>query len=167
METESTDNGTRRVRRERSETVSDISSTAPFAVDDGSGQVLVNPEGAEMDDPERVADRFDRATARDQIQESFLSSLFRSGNDSGTIGFQHEEWIIRPDTRLYVQGEVADRTGALIFEKPRDGGDFIISTRSEEEIVKGAEQAAKLAFAGAAVALVAGIGLSIAGALAL
>jgi hypothetical protein len=166
MEERTTDGRTTRTRSEREEEVSDVQSTTPFAVDDGSGSVLVHPDGAEIDGPEEVLDRFDRTTVGESIADGVLSSIFRSGHDTGTIGFQHQEWIIRAGTQLYVQGEVADRTGALVFEKPRDKGSFLISTRSEEEIVSGKLRNAKIAMAAAVVAGIAAVVLGIAGAVA-
>ena len=166
MEQQTTDGRTTRVRREREEEVSSIDTDTPFAIEDDSGTVLVHPSGADIDQPEQVADRFERATVGESISDGILSSIFRSGDDSGTIGFKHEEWIIRPGTRLYVQGEVADRTGGLVFSEPADDGPFLISTRSEEEIVSGKLRNAKIATAIGAVAAVAGVALLIAGALA-
>ena len=164
MEETRQDGKTTRTRREREETVSENESTLPFGLADETGSVLIHPDGADIDRPEKVVDRFEARSAMSQAGESFFSSLLRAGNDTGTLGFQHEEWVIRPGTRLYVQGEVADRTGALVFEKPRDKGDYLISTRSEEEIVAGAERNGKIAVAVAGVAGVLGIVLLIAGA---
>jgi hypothetical protein len=161
-----TDGRTTRTRQEREETVSENESTTPFGLQDDSGTVLIHPEGADIDRPEQVVDRFDQRSTAERAGDGFLSALLRSGQDSGTLGFQHQEWIIRPGARLYVQGEVADRTGALVFEKPRDKGDFLISTRSEEEIVQGAERNAKLALGGAIAAGVLGLILLVAGAVA-
>ena len=165
MEQSTTDGKTTRVRREREEEVSSVETEAPFAVEDDSGTVLVHPEGADVDRPEQVVDRFDHANVSESVTDSILSSLFRSGDDSGTIGFKHEEWILRPGTRLYIHGEISDRTGPLVFAKP-DKGDFLISTRSEQEIVSGKVRNAKIATAVAVVAAVAGVALVIAGALA-
>lgn len=165
MEEERRDGRTTRTRREREETVSENTSIAPFALADDTGTVLIHPDGADIDRPEQVVDRFD---PRSSVNEDggFFASLLRAGSDTGTLGFQHQEWIIRPGEELYVQGEVADRTGALVFAKPQDGGAFLVSTRSEEEIVSGAERNAKLALGGAVVAAVVGVVLLIAGAVA-
>ena len=160
------DGRTTRTRQEREETVSEIDSVAPFALTDDTGSVVIHPEGADIDRPEQVVDRFDQRSTADRAGDGLLSALLRSGQDSGTLGFQHQEWIIRPGARLYVQGEVADRTGALVFERPRDKGRFLISTRSEEEIVAGHERSAKLALGGAIAAAVLGVILLIAGAVA-
>lgn len=161
------DGRTTRTRQEKEETVSENESSAPFALRDDTGQVLIHPEGADIDRPEKVVDRFEQRTGRDRDDDGgLLSTLLRSGQDSGTLGFQHQEWVIRPGARLYVQGEVADRTGALVFERPRDKGAFLVSTRSEEEIVQGHERTAKLALAGAIAAAVLGVVLLVAGAVA-
>lgn len=155
-----------RDRKEREETVSENESVAPFGLSDDTGSVLIHPDGADIDRPEKVVDRFEQKSQVQQDGGGFLATLLRSSNDSGTLGFQHQEWVIRPGARLYVQGEVADRTGALVFAAPRDKGGFLISTRSEEEIVAGAERNAKIAAGAAALAAVVGVVLLIAGALA-
>jgi hypothetical protein len=165
MVTVTRDGKSHRERQERSETVSDITSVAPFLLEDGTGSVLIHPEGADVDRPEKVVDRFEQAQEV-QGDGGFLATVLRSTRDSGTLGFQREEWILRPGARLYVQGEVADRTGQLAFAKPRDKGAFLVSTRSEEEIVASAERTAKLALAGAVAAGVIGVVLLIAGAVA-
>lgn len=81
------------------------------------------------------------------------------GNETGTIGFQHEEWVIRQGTRLYVHGEASDVTGAISFAAPGDGHDFIVSTRSEADVVGDSERNARIALAGGVVAALAGLGL--------
>jgi hypothetical protein len=151
---------TSRERVEREETVSDITSSAPFVVADGSGRVAVSPEGAEVDSPERIVDRFEPQT--EAPRESFLGGLLRGGDDSGTLGFHYREWILRPGARLYVHGAVSDATGRLAFAKD---GRYVVSTRSEEELVGSAESTARWATIAAAVAALAGLALVLAGAL--
>lgn len=162
MEQSTVDGRTTRSRQEREETVSEQETEAAFAVDDGSGSVVVEPRGATIDSPEQVVDRFEPSTG-DQGDDGLLARFLRSGGDSGTLGFTHEEWIIRPGTRLYVQGEVADRTGTLLFAEPQDGGSFLVSTRSEQQIVSGALKTAKIATAVGAVAGLLGVALVLAG----
>ncbi|MEV4422098.1 GIDE domain-containing protein [Patulibacter sp. NPDC049589] len=164
MEETRQDGKTTRTRREREETVSENESTTAFQLTDATGSVVIRPDGADVDRPEKVVDRFEARSAMNQAGEGFLSSLLRVGNDTGTLGFQHQEWVIRPGEELYVQGEVSDRTGPLVFAKPEDKGDYLISTRSEDEIVAGAERNGKIAVAVAGVAGVVGIVLLIAGA---
>lgn len=166
MESVTRDGKTVRERREHTDVVSEVTSSAPFAVRDASGTVLVAPEGADIDDPEHVVDRFDRGGADGGpggVADALVGALL-SGGDSGTIGFQHEEWVLRPGARLYVHGEVSDATGGLTFARPGDGGSFVVSTRSEEQMVKGKETAARLATLGGAAAAVIGLVLIAAGA---
>jgi hypothetical protein len=147
--------------------VSDLVSEAGFVVDDGTGQVVVAPAGADVDHPEQVVDRFDRhdgsGSAGAGVLDSVLSAVLLSGDRSGTIGFETEEWIIRPGARLYVHGEVSDASGRLRFAKP-DKGRYVISTRSEQEIVRGDRRNAAIALGAAAVAAVAGVVLVVLGA---
>ena len=54
--------------------------------------------------------------------------------NNGTLGFEYQEWVLRPGARLYVHGEVSDASGRVAFAKPSQGR-YMISTRSEEQIV--------------------------------
>jgi hypothetical protein len=166
MEEQVVDGHRRSNRVERAQVVSDITSAQPFAVSDGTGSVAVSPDGADVDQPERVADRFEPHVTEQQLPSGLagvLSSVLRSGSQSGTLGFEYQEWIIRPGARLYVHGEVSDATGRLAFMNPAEGR-FIISTRSEEQIVGSAERGANIATAIASVLAVAGVALIVVGA---
>jgi hypothetical protein len=168
MEERVVDGQRQRNRVERDETVSDITSAAPFLVSDGSGLVAVSPDGANVDKPERVVDRFEPQVTQEQLPSGLagvLSSFLRAGSQSGTLGFRYQEWIIRPGARLYVHGEVSDASGRVAFAKPSEGR-YIISTRSEEEIVGAAERNATIATWVVGVGLLAGIALVVAGLLA-
>lgn len=145
---------------DRSETVSEIVSEAPFVVRDDSGTIAVAPAGADVDAPEKVVDRSEQGDRADSAVEVVAGALL--GSEQGER-FEHEEWIIRPGARLYVHGEISDATGQVAFAKPADGR-FLISTRSEEQIVKGKETAAKVATWVGAAAAVAGVVLVVAGA---
>jgi E3 Ubiquitin ligase len=162
MQTETVNGETRRKRVDRSEVVSDISSSTPFAVSDGTGQVAVAPEDAKVDHPEQILDRFEPRGGGGPA--SAFSSFVRSGGNSGTLGFRYREWILRPGARLWVHGEVSDATGRLAFAKPSEGR-YIISTRSEEQIVGAARRNAGIAHTAAAVAGIAGVVLVVLGAL--
>ena len=164
MEERTQDGRKTRHREERSETVSEDASTAAFTVRDATGVVRVMPEHADIDRPEQVLDRFDRASdGGDSVVDGMFSALLRAGSDSGTIGFQHEEWAIRPGTRLYVHGEVSDRDGELSFGEPREKGRYLVSTRSEEELVAGSRRNARIAIGVAVLCVVVGLGLAIGG----
>ncbi|MDW5595742.1 GIDE domain-containing protein [Conexibacter stalactiti] len=140
---------TRRV--EKSDVVSDYSSEIAFAVADGSGRVLVKALGAEIDEPEKSVDRMDGVGS--DVATSF-TSLLLGGGQSGTIGFEVEEWVLRPGTRIYVHGEVGDDGGRLVFGA--GDGRLLVSTRSEREIVAGHRSGAKWLKVGAIAAVTLG-----------
>lgn len=153
------DRGNYRTRRvEKSDVVSDFSSEAPFAVSDGSGRLLVTAVGAEIDQPEKSVDRMDGLGSGSATS---FASLLLGGNDSGTIGFEVEEWVLRPGAKLYVHGEVGDENGRLVFGA--GDGRLLVSTRSEREIVAGHRSGAKWRRIGALASIVLGVAALIAG----
>jgi hypothetical protein len=138
-------------RRERqSDVIQDDTSDIPFAVDDGTGQAIVYPSDAEIDQPLEVLDRMDK----DKTDLLDVVSKALGGDD--TIGYRREEWIIPVDQQLFVQGEVTDENGHLLLRKPAKGS-FQVSTRSEQELVEEAQFGRKWGGVGAGV--LAGIGL--------
>jgi hypothetical protein len=157
-------------RVEHTETVSDLSSEIPFLVDDGSGaQIVIDPRGADIDEPEQTVDRFEPGGGNgggngggSGLLDSILNAALRSGDQSGTIGFGYHEWVIRPGVNVYVHGVASDAGGRVGFVKP-DKGKYMISTRSEEQIVGEATKHATWAKIGAITLSVIGIVLVVAG----
>ena len=133
------DGDRRRVRRRRE--LTDQRSDASFTVDDGTGRMLVAPEGAAIDHAPKTFDRFveDRqeAEAGAGALAQIAGAISRWTDD--TIGFQREEWSIRPGARLYVIGEVSDRGGRLELAKGGEGR-FVVSTRSEAQLQTSAKR---------------------------
>jgi hypothetical protein len=150
----------RRERVERTRVVSDESSEAPFVLDDGTGRAIVEPRGARVDRPEQTLDRFDPDSA-----PGWLSAL-GTGLDlfasAGTVGFQREEWVIRPGARLYLLGATGGTGTELRVVKPASGR-YLVSTRSEEELTASTRRQVQLGFAAAAVLGAAGAVLLVLG----
>lgn len=113
-----------------SETVENDSRQVPFWVRDATGRVLVSPEQAELDLVD-TGDRYDAAAP--------TSGLPR------TLGHRHHEQALPVSTRVYVLGCAVDGQGQpMIGRNPRDGKQkFIISRRSERELMSAAESAAR------------------------
>jgi E3 Ubiquitin ligase len=155
-------------RREENDVVSDEISQSPLVIDDGSGQVLVDPRGADIDHPEVSFDRFEPHTGDEHggTEISAFGITVRTGSDGGTLGFHRREQVIRPGRVLYVLGEARDASGTLELGKPAEKGRFLISARSEEELTASAGTTASIAQAVAAVAGIAGVALVAIGALA-
>lgn len=125
-------NGRRRVRR-GTETLTETNSWESFGMRDDRGQLIgVDPGGTRIDQPQRVVKEFE--PHRPSGPTMFGVQLPNAFGRNGTTGYTYEEWIVEPGRRLYVLGEVNDRAGSLMIGKPDDGGHFIISTRSEQEI---------------------------------
>lgn len=145
--------GRRRVIR-GSEVVSDFSSQAGYALRDDQGMLIgVDPNGTKPDQPEQVVSRFEPAHRRGPS----LFGIQLPPARGGTIGYEYEEWIIRPGHRLYILGEVHDRIGPLVIGKPQDGSPFIISTRSEQELREHRRKRHRLLSVGVAVGAPAGL----------
>lgn len=153
---------------DKSRTVSDETSSDAFAIDDGSGSVLVAVDDAKIDVPEQVMDR------RVQGDDSGWANRFSvnigpfslTGSGEGTTGYQHREWIVAVDATVFAIGE-AQRDGSgggLRLGKPRDkAAPFIVSTRDEAAVQNSASNSARAFQIGTIVAAVAGAGAVIAG----
>lgn len=125
-------NGRRRVRR-RAEQLTETNSWESFGLRDSQGQLIgVDPGGSQIDEPQQTVQEFE--PHRPSGPTMFGLQLPNAFGRNGTTGYTYEEWIVPPGRRLYVLGEVNDRAESLMIGKPADGGHFIVSTRSEQEL---------------------------------
>lgn len=116
----------------RSETISHTERFAPFSVEDASGSVAVNAEGAEVDAKE-VVDRFERHTGGRSVTVAGVS--LNLGGGERTIGFRHVESILPVDAPVYVLGAVLD-DGTVGAPDPAGENRFVVSHRSEEALTR-------------------------------
>ncbi len=155
-----------RRRVERTRTIAQHESEEPFVLTDATGTVTLSPRDADLDEPVKVLDRLDRdqsSSGAGGILETLAQGVFDWGDR--TIGLEREEWVVRPGQRLYVLGEAHDDGGQLGMRKG-EGGRYVISLRSEEELKKSAGRWATAAAVATVALAVAGLGLVIAGLLA-
>jgi hypothetical protein len=158
---------TRWVTVRKSETISTNEQGVPFYLDDNSGKkIMVNLNGAEKI-TQKTADRFEREFSQNYLNQNrntswglqlinFLSNTNVGG--SRTIGYRFVEEAIPVNARLYVYGEASDRDGELMIVKPKDSKqNFIVSVKSEEELIKDADSAAKGSLIGLIVCAVLGV----------
>lgn len=134
-----------RVRRTRrgSDTVASNSQRIPFWVEDSTGRIQVDPNDAEIDSVQAV-DRFDPAERASGGVVTFGSFsidvggiLSGAGSGSRTLGYRFRESLLPLDRRVYVLGEASDFAGELSIRKSGDKGRrFIISLKSEDELVR-------------------------------
>ncbi|WP_268249833.1 GIDE domain-containing protein [Streptomyces albospinus] len=128
-------NGNRR-RRTSTEVVSQHSSSTAFLVADATGMMVVRPGNESVIGAEKVLDRFDPHTDNGNRLELGPLRLNLGGGD-GTIGYRREEWIVRPGSHFYVHGEAGDAGGVLAMAAPAEGGVFVMSVKTEEELLRG------------------------------
>ncbi|MDQ3924927.1 MAG: E3 ubiquitin ligase family protein, partial [Actinomycetota bacterium] len=114
----------------RSEIISQNTLFAPFSVEDSTGSVPVNAEGAEVD-ARQVMNRFERNTGNDRPSISLGGATLNLGGGERTIGYRYTESILPVDAPVYVLGTVQE--SGEIGPPPSDeaGHRFVVSHRSE------------------------------------
>jgi hypothetical protein len=85
--------------------VADESLYVPFFVEDSTGRMLVNPQGAELDVHRNFKDEVGASlfTSRDMMPENIAMYLLRNGLSSADAT-RIEEYCIKPDYPLFVFG---------------------------------------------------------------
>jgi hypothetical protein len=148
--------------RKHTEKVAEHTSWEGYALRDDDGVLIgVDPNGTRPDGAEEVLNRYE--PARSDLPDLFGIRLPRLFDSGGTIGYRYKEWVIRPERRLYILGEVHDKIGPLVIGKPEQGGHFIISTRSEEELRKNRQQVHQVFKIGTLIVGPVGLALTIIG----
>lgn len=140
-----TNGNTRNATRRGSEILSSNERRLPFMVRDSTGAIEVDPEGATMDG-EQVLSRFEQGERSAGINiGGFSISLGALASGRRTIGYKLEEWAIPTGRNIYVLGEARDDGGRLRIGKPgTKDGRFLISLKSEEQLVKAAKTGSKV-----------------------
>ena len=150
-ETEIDKDGDRRTRR-RSDTVSNHQQSVPFWIEDQTGRIEIEPEGANIDTVQ-VMNEFRPEESRG-AQISFGAVTFNLGNfqiSSGgrTLGYRFVEKVLPLERRVYVLARASDHSGRLALVKPTDSGQvFLISLKSEEQLTASSQKTADLTFYG-------------------
>jgi len=134
------------------ETVSSNRREAPFSIDDGTGKLRVKSQtGIEL---EKLLERFESASAVESGLGGHLTlSLGRfqlslagggPGASSRTLGYKFVERALPVGKTVYALGEVAHtEDDGLVLRPPTDEAKkkpFMISLRTEEELVKAGER---------------------------
>ena len=150
VETRDSEGRIRTSWRRSSDRVSDNRQEAEFHLADGSNRVRIDPRGGSLA-LARVVERFEQPQAVEQGAGlswggfSLSLSTFR-GSDRRTLGYRFIEEVLALDAPLYALGEACDTDEGLVLRKPE--GDekkkpYILSMKSERELVRSAESAAK------------------------
>lgn len=154
----------------KSDTVSDnVQWANGWGVKDDTGFIAIDPAKAELH-AEQVHSSFEKGepganSALSVKIGGFSLGIGSSNPDYRLIGYEQKEMAIKMGTDLYVLGDANDREGRLQVSKPKEKGQpFIVSTKSEDELVSGIGSSIKGLKIGAfvcwglgAVAVVAGL----------
>jgi hypothetical protein len=98
--------------------VADESLHVPFYLDDSTGLLLVNPQGAEMDLHRDFREEYGHSFFSTQdTPDAVRGFLLRYG-----VGGEHkvrlEEYCIQPNTALFILGTLAENTGLQVIPTP-------------------------------------------------
>ena len=149
----------------RSEVIAQNEQFAPFVVEDDSGAVAVNAEGAEVD-ARQVVNRFDRDTGNEGTF-SLGGMTVNLGGGERTIGYRYMESILPVDAPVYVLGTVQEGGGIGAPSSGEAGHRFVVSHRSEEALGQSLGKTVLWLGVGGVGALVLGVVLLVVGILAL
>lgn len=117
----------------RSEVVAQNEQFAPFTVEDGTGSVAINAEGAEVD-AKQVLNRFERNTGSEGPSISLGGATIHLGGGERTLGYRYTESILPVDAPAYVLGTVRENGGIGAPTPGSEGQRFVVSHRSEEAL---------------------------------
>jgi hypothetical protein len=151
-----------RKTRQGSDTVSSNTRSVPFKVRDDTGTILVNPKDAKIDG-ERVVDRFEPEASVSSGKVSFGKfsiSLGGIGAAGGrrTLGYNFTETLLPLNRNVFVLGSASDSSGELMIQKPKEKKEqFLISLKSEEELLASAKSGTKWSLVGAIACFVVGV----------
>ena len=154
----------------RNETVNNTSLETPFWIDDGTGRMDVRPSGASFT-LQKVVDRFEppaqveRGASISFGRFSFQAPVMRHHGSLRVKGYRFTEEILPVGAKIYALGEVSDTNDGVALHKPQDKSKaFMLSTKSEEEMVGAAESQAKWMKLGGFAAVGVGVVLTLVGA---
>lgn len=113
----------------------------PSWIQDQTGRIKVDPAGASIEGVQ-VIDQFQPEDLRRPQQALSLGSFAfqldtRSITDNRrTLGYRFREVILPLEQNIYILGSANEASGELTIQKPREKGQkFIISVKSEEELL--------------------------------
>lgn len=142
----------------------------PFYVNDGSGTLRVDPKDSDIDLVESLS-YFEPASSgahrRGRLNIGSFSLDIDTDSSWGRqrlVGYHFNERIFKSEGQAYLLGTVVDRKGELTLVHPAEKEQrYIISHKSEEQIVTELDSQTKWYFWIAVVAGVLGVALNLVG----
>lgn len=150
----------------RSETVAQNSRSIPFRLRDDSGEIIIDPQGANEIETVKVLEEF-RPETHSGNSITFGNFSFAVSYGSGgtrTLGYRYTESILPIGRQALVIGMATDEDGQIKITKPSQPNQrFIISLKSEEEFARSTGNTIRGLFFGMLFCLSLGTVLLIAG----
>jgi len=146
----------------RTEIIAQNVQFAPFVVEDDSGSVAVDAEGAEVD-ARQVVNRFDRNTGNEGSSLTIGGTTINLGWGERTIGYRYTETILPVDELVYVLGTVQEDGGIGSPQSGEAGQRFVVSYRSEGALGQSLGKTVLWLGVGGAASLVLGVVLLVVG----
>ena len=143
----------------KSETVASNTQSIPFQILDSTGQITVDPSGAEIETVQ-ILEEFQPDTQQSGSRLSYgnVSFNLNTPNVGRTIGYRYKESILPIDRDVLILGMATDTTQNLTIRKPSDPAQkFILSLKIEEELARAASRGTKQAFYGMVICLTVGV----------
>ncbi|WP_304452231.1 GIDE domain-containing protein [Nocardiopsis sp. YSL2] len=114
-------------------TVALQTTDAAFLLEDDTGRLVIRPAGHAVEGAEKAVDRYVAVPPAEGLTS--VQEVLRYGER--THGHREEEWVVRAGTRLFVHGEVsAEAEEPLVISAPADGGPFVMSARSRDQLLR-------------------------------
>lgn len=147
-----------RVNKQETEISQEKSSQEIYLKDNSTNEpvsIEINATGCKLDIP-KTFDRFEPKTNLNSYRYFNNFSWNRFGAE--TLGFKMTEETIEPNQSLYVIGEAFRVGNTIHIGKPMDNKKpFIVTTKSEEDLVNSSNQKALFMLIGGIIAIIIGI----------
>lgn len=146
-----------RIRKNENNISSEQSSQTISIMDDSNEDVVleINATGCNLDIP-KTFDRFEPKTNLSGYR--YFNSFAWNRFGAETLGFKMVEKTIEASQNLYVIGEAFKVGNTIHIGKPQDSKKpFIVTTKSEEDLVNNSNQKAMFCLVGGIVAIIIGI----------
>lgn len=106
-------------KNEKWEKVVEEIQFVPFYIDDNTGRLLVNPEGAEMDIHEDFKEQYKTSLLSLNVNVPANLAVFLGGHGIDlNKSLKIEEYCIKPKNALFILGTLATNTGLALPEGP-------------------------------------------------
>jgi hypothetical protein len=132
-----------------SETISSNQRSVAFYLEDATGRIEVNPEGAQLDSIKALEDFQPEGAGRMIAYGGFSLVVGAPDSHRRTLGYRYRESILSINQRVLVVGMFSDHGGYLRIQKPTDSANtFLVSLKDEETLTKAADNGAQSALYG-------------------